>query len=202
MPVKVSTDIFDSDNESLPPCFRCQEKIKHGERHFHWGVQFDKEFVQCSFHRAPTKKLVGLTVLYSFGFQDTFETNQFIRISRVNRRGKILNPASPSYLTLSHIFELYENPSKELANKLVDENTQENHYWAEKAKEEIRTKEVTQGNDGIRRGARVLGLERYCSECGVSEAEMVSRNPKYTLCRGVCVVCYRKLFRKSSNPQR
>lgn len=196
MPITVKLEILDTDKEDTPICFRCQEKVKHGERHYFWGVQFDKEYVQCSFHRAPTKKLVGLTVLYSYGYQDTFETKDWIKINQINRRGKVLNPASPSYLTLAQVFELYENPSKELVNKLIDDTRHKNPYWMDKADEEVRAKEVKQGEDGIRRGARVLGLERNCNECGISEAEMVSRNPKYTLCRGVCVVCYRKLYRK------
>lgn len=195
MPVTVKVDLCNSDEESLI-CFRCQEKVHNGERHFHWGIQFEKEFVQCSFHRAPTKKLVGLTVFQSYGYVDTFSIEAWTKINKVNRRGKVLNPASASYLTLEQIFEVYENPSKELVDKLVNENMHVNTYWTDKALEELKAKEVTIGKDGIARGARVLGLERNCSECGISEAEMVAKNPRYTLCRGVCVVCYRKLYRK------
>lgn len=196
MPVKVSLAKHDSDEEEGRICYRCQEKLKHGERYYHWGIQFEKEYVQCSFHRAPTKKLVGLSVLHSYGFEDTWSLSNLFKINKTNRRGKILNPATPSYLTLDQIFQLYETPTKELVTELVENNLHKNRYWAEKAEEEVRTKEITQGDDGIRRGARVLSLERNCSECGVSEAEMVAKNPKYTLCRGVCVVCYRKLYRK------
>lgn len=203
MPVIVKLDICDTSVEKLR-CFRCQEDVRHGERHHHWGIKYDKEFVQCSFHRTPTKLLVGLTVLYAYGYQDTWGVHlngetKLAKINKVNLRGKVLNPATPSYLTLSQIFELYENPSEELVTKLIDENVHVNRFLEKQAEEELRVKEVVSGEDGIRRGARVLGLDRHCDKCGISEAEMVEKNPKYTLCRGVCVVCYRKLFRKSSN---
>lgn len=196
MPVIVSLAIYNASEDTGLICFRCQEKISHGERYHHWGIQSDKEFAQCSFHRAPTKKLVGLTVLYSYGFSDTWVSAGIVRINRVDRRGKILNPASASYLGLNQIFELYENPSKELVTKLIEDNVKPNPYWLNKAEEELQASQVIEGVDGIRRGARVLGLGRSCSECGVAESEMVAKNPKYTLCRGVCVVCYRKIYRK------
>lgn len=196
MPVTIKLSIYDKDEEDTLLCFRCQEKISHGERHYHWGIKSEKEFAQCSFHRAPTKKLVGLTVLYSYGYRDTWSTQSIFKINQINLRGKILNPFSPSFLMLDQIFELYENPSQELVERLITENRHKNPYWKEKAEEEIKVKEVEQGTDGIRRGARVLGLDRHCSNCGVAESEMVAKNPKYTLCRDVCVVCYRKLYRK------
>jgi hypothetical protein len=40
--------------------------------------------------------------------------------------------------------------------------------------------------------------ERHCSNCGVSEKEMLEKNPRYSLCKGVCVKCYSKLFRKAA----
>jgi len=204
MPVTVKLDICDKSVEKLR-CFRCQEDIMHGERHHHWGIRYDKEFVQCSFHRAPTKLLVGLTVLYSYGYKDTWGVHlngetKIAKINKVDIRDRVLNPATPSFLTVAQIFELYENPSEELVNRLIEENLHVNKGMKEKAEEELRVKEVVVGDDGIRRGVRVLGLGRHCSECSVSEAEMVAKNPKYTLCRGVCVVCYRRLYRKSSNP--
>lgn len=206
MPVTVKMGICDTTEESLI-CFRCFEKIMHGERHHYWGIKVDKEFVQCSFHRAPTKLLVGLTVLYAFGYKDTWGVSlkgetRLVRVNRVNLRDKVLNPATPSFLTLEQIFELYENPSEELVTKLIDENMHVNKGMEKKAEEELRVKTVEAGDDGIRRGARVLSLDRHCAECGVSEAEMVAKNPKYTLCRGVCVVCYRRIYRKSSNKPR
>jgi hypothetical protein len=198
MPVSVKLEIFNKDVDDSLVCFRCQEKISHGERHYFWGIQYDKEFVQCSFHRAPTKKLVGLTVLRSYGYEDTWSTSSLFKINQVDGRGKILNPATPSFLMLDQIFELYENPSKDLVDKLITENLKKNRYWVNKAEEELKVKEVAQGDDGIRRGARVLGLDRHCTNCGVAESDMVAKNPKYTLCRGVCVVCYRKLYRKTN----
>ncbi len=202
MPVSVKLSIYNKDEEDALICFRCQEKIDHGERHYHWGIQSEKEFVQCSFHRAPTKKLVGLTVLYSFGYIETSVGAASFRINQVDRRGNILNPASPSYLLLDQIFMLYEDPSRDLVSRLISENLNKNKYWLSKAEEELKIKEVDQGSDGIRRGARVLSLDRHCNECGVSESEMVAKNPKYTLCRGVCVVCYRKLYRKKASNEK
>ena len=195
-PVTVTLAIHNTDTEDSLICFKCQERLKHGERYHHWGIQFEKEFVQCSFHRVPTKKLIGLTVLYSFGFEDTWSTSTTFRISRVNRRGKILNPATPSYFSLAHLFELYETPTKQNVARLIDAHCIANPLWPTKAEAEFLTKEINKGEDGIRRGVRVLTLERSCTNCGVSEAVTVAKNPKYTLCRGVCVVCYRKLYRK------
>lgn len=199
MPVIVKMEIFNQDVEISMTCFRCSEKLKHGERYYHWGIQFEKEFIQCSFHMVPTKKLVGLTVLYSYGYSNTWSSSELIKINKVNKRDKILNPATPSFLTLTEIFELYENPFLATVEKVITENIHENRLWKSKAEEELKSKDIDTGKDGIRRGIRVLGLERNCSNCGVSEAEMVRKNPKYTLCRGVCVVCYRKIYRKYSN---
>lgn len=200
MPVTLKMDLFNKGEEETRFCWVCHEEIQNGERHIYWGIQFEKEFVQCSFHRQPTKVQVGLSVLHSYGFVDTFQINhegtQFYKINKTNRRGKILNPATPSFLTAEHMLELYENPAAELVVKFVEENLKPNRYWKGKVEEELKSKEVETGKDGIRRGARVLSLERNCNECGVSEAEMVAKNPKYTLCRGVCVVCYRKMYRK------
>lgn len=205
MPVTVKRDQFNRDEDDLMVCFLCSEKLRHGERYIHWGIQFEKEFVQCSFHRAPTKTQIGISVLESYGFANTFHINEngskLYKINKSNRRGKILNPASPSWLSVGDLISLYENPSGELVTKLIDENLHENKYWKDKAEEELKAKEATAGKDGIRRGVRVLGLERSCSECGVTEAEMVAKNPRYTLCRGVCVVCYRKMYRKNPNVQ-
>ncbi len=206
MAVIVKMALCDTAEEKLI-CFRCHEDIRHGERHHYWGIKVEKEFVQCSFHRAPTKLLVGLTVLYAFGYQDTHGVSlrgetKLVRINRVNRREKILNPATPSWLRLDQIFELYEDPTEANVTRLIDENMHVNKGMPKKAEEELRTKEVVAGEDGIRRGARVLSLGRSCAECGVTEEEMVAKNPKYTLCRGVCVVCYRRIYRKSSNKPR
>lgn len=203
MPVTLKMDLFNKGEEETRFCWKCHEELQNGERHIYWGIQFEKEFVQCSFHRQPTKVEVGLSVLISYGFIDTFKFVQgeitYYKINKTNRRGKILNPATPSYISAEQMLELYENPSAELVVKLVEENLKPNKYWKDKAEEELKSKEVETGKDGIRRGARVLSLERNCKECGVSEAEMVAKNPKYTLCRGVCVVCYRRLYRKKSN---
>jgi hypothetical protein len=196
MPVTVKMGMFNLDEDDTLICFRCSEKLRHGERYCHWGIQFEKEFVQCSFHRTPTKKLVGLTVLYSYGFRDTWSGSELIKINKVDRRDKILNPATPSWLRIEQTFELYETPTQENVEKLISENLHENRYWKNKAEEELKSKDVAAGNDGIRRGARVLSLDRNCSNCGVSEGEMVKKNPRYTLCRGLCVVCYRQLIRK------
>lgn len=196
-------DIFNKGEEETRFCYRCHEELSNGERHIHWGIQFEKEFVQCSFHRSPTKVQVGITVLYSYGFVDTFQFTQgeiqYYKINKSNRRGKILNPATPSYITAEQMLELYENPTAELVTKLVEENLKANRYWKDKAEEELKTKEIVPGDDGIRRGIRVLSLDRICSNCGVPEAEMVAKNPRYTLCRGVCVVCYRQMYRKKPN---
>lgn len=203
MPVTLKMDLFNKGEEETRFCWRCHEELQDRERHVYWGIQFEKEFVQCSFHRQPTKVQVGLSVLYSYGFVDTFQINhegiQFYKINKTNRREKILNPATPSFLTAEHMLELYENPSAELVVKFIEENLKPNRYWKGKVEEELKSKEVETGKDGIRRGARVLSLERNCNECGVSEAEMVAKNPKYTLCRGVCVVCYRRMYRKKTN---
>jgi hypothetical protein len=197
MPVTVRQALFDKDTEGQSFCYLCEQKLNQGERHLFWGIHSDKQFVLCSFHRAPTKIKIGLTVLYSFGYTETqvLPQTQLYKISKVDKRGKILNPATPSWLNVDQLIALYENPSSELVSKLIDENLHENRYWKSKSEEELKTKEVTPGEDGIRRGIRVLGLERTCSECGVTEAEMVAKNPRYTLCRGVCVVCYRKMYR-------
>lgn len=203
MPVVIRQALFDKGTEEQLFCCLCEEKLKHGERYLYWGIQSEKEFVQCSFHRAPTKIKIGLTVLYSFGYSETqvLPKEQLYKISKVDRRGKILNPATPSWLNSNQLIELYENPSNELVVKLIEENLHENRYWQSKAEEELKTKETPVGDDGIRRGIRVLSLDRTCSNCGVTEAEMVAKNPRYTLCRGVCVVCYRKMFRgKTSVP--
>jgi hypothetical protein len=203
MPVTLKIAIFNKGEEETRFCWLCHEELSNGERHVYWGIQFEKEFVQCSFHRTPTMVQVGLSVLYSYGFVDTFRMKQgeiqYFKINKTNRREKILNPATPSFITAEQMLELYESPTSELVTKLINENLHPNKYWKDKAEDELKTKEVSAGDDGIRRGARVLSLDRNCSECNVSEAEMVAKNPRYTLCRGVCVVCYRRLYRKKAN---
>lgn len=48
-------------------------------------------------------------------------------------------------------------------------------------------------------GNNVKG-SRVCSNCGILESEMLAKNPRYSLCKGVCVNCYGKLFRKNKKP--
>lgn len=192
MPVKITAKVHDGSDKLY--CYRCLEPIKDGERYLSWTVN-DYEYVQCSYHRSPTKVYIGLSVLQAFGYTEQPLGSRMWRINRVNGRGTVLNPATPSYLNLEQVLSLYETPERSLVETLIEENFHINQYMKLQAEEEIRESTVTEDAQGIRRGARVLGKGRSCSNCGVSEAEMVAKNPRYTLCRGVCVVCYRKMFR-------
>lgn len=40
--------------------------------------------------------------------------------------------------------------------------------------------------------------ERICSNCGISEAETLKKNPRYSFCKGMCVHCYNKVARKGT----
>src|SRR5262245_49478739 len=134
MPIICKMEILDDESDGLI-CYLCQEKVQYRERYIHWGVQFEREFVQCGFHRAPTKIRVGLTVLNSYGFADTFSLTKDGELHyKINKmeRGTILNPATPSWLSTTQVISLYENPSIELVTKLIDENLHSNAYWESK----------------------------------------------------------------------
>jgi hypothetical protein len=49
-------------------------------------------------------------------------------------------------------------------------------------------------------GNNVKG-ERYCKECGVKESVMLEKNPRYSLCKGLCVNCYGKQRKKTTKPE-
>lgn len=42
--------------------------------------------------------------------------------------------------------------------------------------------------------------QRICSVCGISEAETLAKNPRYSFCKGKCVHCYGKTERKNVKP--
>lgn len=177
-------------------CVRCLEKIKPEENYIHWSVtpDSDHEFIWCWRHNNPTKLQVAMSVFEAFGYDVQAVGNKTYKVHRINLRQQVTNPASPSFISLSDLMSFYEEPLQSRLLQLIKEKRVPNKYMMEQAKAEI-AEEDLDSSDGIRRGARVLGKDRHCSECGISEKETIAQNPKYTLCRRVCVKCYRKLFR-------
>lgn len=192
MPIQLAAKIRQESDEKLR-CTYCNSEIRGEERYVYWTIRGDDptEYIRCSWHTDPTNLDVALSVLDAYGYGG-WKVGNLVRVNRV-RYEKILNPATPSFFTMEDMMRLIQEPLLSVIKELVKLRCVPNPYMKAEADLELQ-EEALIGVEG--RKYHVLKKDRKCENCGVSEAETIKQNPKYTFCRGVCPYCYRRLFRK------
>lgn len=72
------------------------------------------------------------------------------------------------------------------------------HHEATTGQDATTGKPKTNGNVKPDAFGNTTKGERICKECGISEAETLKKNARYSFCKGMCVNCYNKVARGKS----